>query len=180
MYKKCPFCGGDPTITNCEDFIALHCKTCAENGINISIKAKTEAELMKKWNERTAFISKRANEDEHGKVTYGDLILPNGDRILCDADHKYELLEYLGLDSELFTNLTYEYLCRNLGIVRVSSYLAWTSIDLPDKPTKAQLDKLIELIYNSSKLQSYSIFYKEKEEKFDNAGDCIMRLDKIR
>ena len=180
MYKKCPFCGGDPTITNHPDFISLSCKTCAKNGITISIEAKTETQLMKKWNERTAFICKRANEDELGKMTYGDLILPNGDRILCDEDHKYELLEYLGIDSEIFTNLDYEELCRNLGIVRVSSYLAWTSIDLPFNTTKQQLDKLIELIYNNSKLQSYSIYYRGKEEKFDRAEDCVLRLDKIR
>ena len=188
MYKKCPFCGRDPqidTIKTVEEgqikyLYSLSCPVCRKHGIFIQINGWSEEEIMKKWNERTAFIGRKANEDEIGKVTYGDLILPNGDKIICDADHKYELLEYLGIESELFNNLDYEQLCRTLGIARLSSYLAWTSIDLPNNPTKAQLDKIIEIVYTYGEVHSYGIFFKGKEEKFDNAEECIERLDKIK
>lgn len=180
MYKKCPFCGSDPIIeSNTKVFTAI-CDKCKQNGITLQINAISEKELMDKWNTRTAFLCKKACEDELGKVTYGDLILPNGDKIICDADHKYELLDYLGIESELVANLDYEVLCRDLGIVRISAYLTWVSIDLPHKLTKIQLDKVIELVYNYSTLHSFGIFYKGREIKCTSTEDCVMELDRIR
>lgn len=180
MYKKCPFCGSDPLIESDTKVFKATCKSCEQRGITLQIIANSEKELMDKWNVRTAFLCKKANEDELGKVTYGDLILPNGDKIICDADHKYELLDYLGIESDIVASLDYEILCRDLGIIRVSAYLAWVSIDLPHKLTRVQLDKVIELVYTYSKLHAFGIFYKGREIKCNTIEECIMELDRIR
>lgn len=179
FFKNCPFC--DESVKERYDVVKrkfiIECNNCKKNNLTIIAEADNLEELQNIWNLR---ITKINDDITIGKENYGYLIIYNGDIIKCDNSHPEEILHYLGIDTN-YKHFDYESACRKIGILRVSHHCGCVMLDIPNKITKIQIDKCIEIMYNYVDCVNFNIYLENKSKmiSLSSINECILYLDKL-
>lgn len=179
FFKNCPFCNKavKERYDNVTNRYVLECENCKKKNITIKIENNSLEELQKLWNLRITSI----NDDKViGKTNYGYLIIYNGDILECNDSHPEEILNYLGINSD-YNTFNYEEICRKIGILRVSHHCGCVMLDMPNKITKIQIDKCIEIMYNYVDCVNFNIYLENKSKmiSLSSINECILYLDKL-
>lgn len=157
-YKPCPFCGSFPSI----EFDAatgqykLECKRCKSDNIVYYCLADTIDEVTERWNKRT----KAEIQEDNVTVqdTYGFLIFPDGEIVLCNMYNHQEIIMQRFNINESKETFDHGKFCSEHSIVRISIFNNSIAIDLPLQTTKKQLDNIFEALIVYPKLKSTDKF----------------------
>ena len=195
-FKPCPFCGSFPNVEFDTEIgqYKLECKKCKGEGIIYYCIADNIKEVINKWNTRLEkedvitdkkeLVRQNINPTIDIQDSYGFLIFPDGEILICDMyDHQEIIMKRFNIkeNKDTFDHASY---CGKNGIIRISIFKGSLAIDLPTKFTKKQKDHIFEALAVYPNLKSvikFSIFsYKTKQYLiFYTIDELLEALDHV-
>lgn len=195
-FKPCPFCGNFPNVEFDTEIgqYKLECKKCKEKGIIYYCIADSIKEVINKWNTRLEkenivinkkeLVRQNINPTIDIQDSYGFLIFPDGEILICDMyDHQEIIMKRFNIkeSKDTFDHTSY---CGKNGIIRISIFKGSLAIDLPIKITKKQKDHIFEALAVYPDLKhviKFSIFsYKTKQYLiFYTIDELLEALDNV-